>query len=380
MNPSVRRVALLFGGQSAEHRVSLASAASVCRAANLKEVQILPVLITTAGEWILLKTPEDAPETGIHIQLRLEPGSPALTEFSGETVYPFDAAFPLIHGPGGEDGLLQGLLEWAEIPFVGAGVAASANGMDKEMTKIICQAAGIPVVEWVTLTWEGHRDDPSAVRKTLREASLEPPFFVKPVSLGSSVGISKVETDDALDDAVSAAFRFHHRVLVERAVQGREIESSILGNSTGGESIRGPGQSSGTAPEAALPLAEIRPRGGWYDYERKYTEGATEIVIPADLPEGLAEEIRALSLRAYKALGVDGMARVDFLVDTKPEAPAIYLNELNTIPGFTSTSVYPKLWEAGGLSYSALISRLVELSLARRRFLDQFAAARTIEE
>jgi D-alanine-D-alanine ligase len=186
------------------------------------------------------------------------------------------------------------------------------------------------------------------------------------------VGISRVDRERDLDEAVAAAFRFHHRVVVERAVEGRELECAVLGNTTG--------EGGDDAPAAVAPLAEILPREGWYDYERKYTEGATEIVIPASVEEGLADQVRTLALRAYTALGVDGMARVDFLVEDSSGGPTAHLNELNTIPGFTATSVYAKLWEAGGLPYPGLISRLVDLGLARRRFLDRFAAARGIDE
>lgn len=376
MSRTVRRVALLFGGRSAEHRVSLASAASVARSADPEDLLILPVLIGTGGAWTLLESPEAPPTSarGVRVTLRPEPGPPALVEIPGGTVHPFDVAFPVIHGPGGEDGSLQGLLEWAEAPFVGAGVAASAVGMDKELTKVICRSAGVPVVDWATLRWEVHRDDPEAVRRALEERDLEPPLFVKPVALGSSVGISRVDRERDLDEAVAAAFRFHNRVVVERAVEGRELECAVLGNTTGG------GRGGDDAPTAAAPLAEILPRGGWYDYERKYTDGATEIVIPASVEEGLADQVRTLALRAYTALGVDGMARVDFLVEDSSGSPTAHLNELNTIPGFTATSVYAKLWEAGGLPYPGLISRLVDLGLARRRFLDWFAAARGIDE
>ncbi len=381
MSRTVRRVALLFGGRSAEHRVSLASAVSVARSADPEDLLILPVLIGTDGAWTLLESPEALPPPsarGVRVTLRPEPGPPALVEIPGGTVHPFDVAFPVIHGPGGEDGSLQGILEWAEAPFVGAGVAASAAGMDKELTKIICRSAGVPVVDWATLRWEVHRDDPEAVRRALEERDLEPPLFVKPVALGSSVGISRVDREGDLDEAVAAAFRFHNRVVVERAVEGREIECAVLGNTTGGEG--GGGGEGDDAPAASVALAEILPRGGWYDYERKYTDGATEIVIPASVEEPLADQIRTLALRAYTALGVDGMARVDFLVEDPSGRPTALLNELNTIPGFTATSVYAKLWEAGGLPYPGLISRLVDLGLARRRFLDRFAAARGIDE
>ena len=374
MSPTVRRVALLFGGRSAEHRVSLASAASVARSADPEDLLILPVLIGTGGAGTLLESPEAPPPSarGVRVTLRPEPGPPALVEIPGGALHPFDVAFPVIHGPGGEDGSLQGLLEWAGVPFVGAGVTASAAGMDKELTKVICRSAGVPVVDWATLRWEAHRDDPEAVRRALAERDLEPPLFVKPVALGSSVGISRVDRERDLDEAVAAAFRFHHRVVVERAVEGRELECAVLGNTTG--------EGGDDAPAAVAPLAEILPREGWYDYERKYTEGATEIVIPASVEEGLADQVRTLALRAYTALGVDGMARVDFLVEDSSGGPTAHLNELNTIPGFTATSVYAKLWEAGGLPYPGLISRLVDLGLARRRFLDRFAAARGIDE
>ncbi|MFQ5692345.1 MAG: D-alanine--D-alanine ligase family protein [Nitrospinota bacterium] len=380
MSGAPRRVALLFGGRSAEHRVSLASAASVAREADPEEIEILPVLIRTTGEWTLLRSPEDA--RGVRVSLLPEPGPPALVEIPGGTIHPFDVAFPLIHGPGGEDGTLQGILEAAEIPFVGAGVAASAVGMDKDLTKVIARAAGLPVVDWATLRWGAHGGDPAAVREALEAASLRPPLFVKPACLGSSVGITRVEDAGGLEEAVAAAFRYHHRVIVERAVVGREIECAVLGNTTGdgaAGAAGGGGKPDKNAPVAAVPLAEIRPRGGWYDYERKYTEGATEIVIPAELTEDLADEIRRLAIRAYEALEVDGMARVDFLVDTSAGA-AVYLNELNTIPGFTATSVYPKLWEAAGLSYPDLITRLVDLGLARRRFLERFSAARGLDD
>ena len=236
MSRTVRRVALLFGGRSAEHRVSLASAASVARSADPEDLLILPVLIGIGGAWTLLESPEAPPTSarGVRVTLRPEPGPPALVEIPGGTVHPFDVAFPVIHGPGGEDGSLQGLLEWAEVPFVGAGVAASAVGMDKELTKVICRSAGVPVVDWATLRWEVHRDDPEAVRRALEERALEPPLFVKPVALGSSVGISRVDRERDLDEAVAAAFRFHNRVVVERAVEGRELECAVLGNTTGG--------------------------------------------------------------------------------------------------------------------------------------------------
>ena len=371
MTQAVRRVALIFGGRSAEHRVSLASAASIARSVKPEEIQFLPVLITVEGTWVLLDSPEDAPETGARVDLRAEPGPPVLVDAERGTLHEFDAAFPVIHGPGGEDGSLQGILELAEIPFVGAGVASSAVGMDKELTKVVCEAEGLPMVEWAALRWETHRDDPAAVRRTLEAASLSPPLFVKPAALGSSVGISRVGHEGDLDAAVETAFRFHRRVLAERAIEGREVECAVLGNSTG-DGLR-------DAPEAAEPLAEICPREGWYDYERKYTQGATDIVIPADVEEPLAADLRALALRAYRAMDVDGMARVDFLVETQSGPPKIYLNELNTIPGFTATSVYSKLWEAAGLAYPDLVVRLVELGIARRRFLDRFAAARKID-
>jgi D-alanine-D-alanine ligase len=256
----------------------------------------------------------------------------------------------------------------AEVPYVGAGVTSSAVGMDKELTKIICEADNIAVVEWVTLHWGRHRDDPVEVRRALKAASITPPLFVKPVALGSSVGISRVDHEESLDSAIELAFRFHRRILVERAIEGRELECAVIGNTTGnGVSHR---------PEVAEHLAEIRPREGWYDYERKYTQGATDILIPADVDESLAANLRALALQVYEAMEVDGMARVDFLVETGTASPKVYLNELNTIPGFTATSVYSKLWEATGLAYPDLIYQLLELGIARRFFLDQFGSAR----
>ena len=371
MTQTTRRVLLIFGGRSAEHQVSLASAASIARSIRAKEIEVLPVLITLDGAWLLLNSPEDSAETGARVSLRLEPKFPALVDVENGEPYRFDIVFPVIHGPGGEDGSLQGILEMAEVPYVGAGVTSSAVGMDKELTKIICEADDIAVVEWVALQWEKHRNDPIEVRRALEAASITPPLFVKPVALGSSVGISRVDHEESLDSAVEFAFRFHRRILVERAIEGRELECAVIGNSTGDGVSHG--------PKVAEHLAEIRPRGSWYDYERKYTQGSTDILIPADVDEPLAADLRELALRVYKAMEVDGMARVDFLVETGAASPKVYLNELNTIPGFTATSVYSKLWEATGLAYPDLISQLLELGIARRLFLDQFGSARVID-
>ena len=355
-----RRLLLIFGGRSAEHEISLASAAGVAGAADPAKNQILFLHIGTDGAWSLLERPEDPPDKGVPVTLPPALGGPALLEVGSGNRHPFDVAFPLIHGPFGEDGTIQGLLEFLGVPYVGSGVAASAIGMDKSLAKTVFRAAGVPVVDHVLLRWEQHERDSGGVAKRLSQAGLSPPLFVKPASLGSSIGIARVEEEGELLPALSGAFRFDEKVLIERAASAREIECAILGNTVGSK------------PPAASRLAEIRPRGGWYDYQRKYNSGMTDILIPADLPKKAEQEIQRLSLLAFGAIGGDGMARVDFFVDEKKGG--IYVNEINTVPGFTATSVYPRLWEAAGLSYGALIDRLIALALERHQARGRYVA------
>jgi D-alanine-D-alanine ligase len=257
-----------------------------------------------------------------------------------------DVVFPLIHGPFGEDGTLQGLLELADVPYVGAGVLSSAIGMDKAAMKLLFQAHGLPVVEHLVLRRRDWEADPQGTEAQIA-SKIGFPCFVKPSNLGSSVGISKVKEALRLGPALAQSARYDRKLLVERAVSGREIEVAVLGNDE---------------PSASLP-GEVLPGKEWYDYEAKYTPGLTQFVIPAPLANGLTGEFRRLAVEAFRAIDAAGMARVDFFL----EGERVLVNEINTIPGFTATSAYPRLWEATGLPYSALIRRLVELALERHQ-------------
>jgi D-alanine-D-alanine ligase len=311
------RVAVLYGGRSGEHEVSVRSAESIIAALNPARYEVTRIFITPDGRW----DPRPIlPEPGAN------PG--------------IDVVFPVLHGTFGEDGTVQGLLELAGLAYVGAGVLASAVAMDKEVTKRLCRERGLPVVECVVLT----RDGLSAERV---ERELAYPVFVKPANLGSSVGISKARTREELERALRLASEYDRKIVVEREIVGREIECSVLGNE---------------APEAAVPC-EILPSREFYDYEDKYLLDQARTVVPANLPPETTDEVRRLAVECYRAVECEGMARVDFLLESATSR--VYINEINTIPGFTSISMYPKMWEAAGLSYSALIDRLIELALAR---------------
>jgi D-alanine-D-alanine ligase len=308
---------VLYGGRSGEHEVSVRSAESIIAAMNPARYEVGRIFITPDGRW----DPRPIlPEPGAN------PG--------------IDVVFPVLHGTFGEDGTVQGLLELAGLAYVGAGVLASAVAMDKEVTKRLCRERGLPVVECVILT----RDGLSAESV---ERELAYPVFVKPANLGSSVGISKARNREELETALRLAAEYDRKIVVERAIVGREIECSVLGNEV---------------PEAAVPC-EILPSREFYDYEDKYLLDQAGTVVPADLPRETAEKVRRLAVECYRAVECEGMARVDFLLESATSR--VYINEINTIPGFTSISMYPKMWEAAGLSYSALIDRLIELALAR---------------
>ena len=345
------KVGILFGGRSAEHEVSVVSAQGVMAALDSDRFQAVAIGVSREGTWL---TPAQTEQALARIRAeRLR----SLDEPLGEGILyrtqaltalrRIDVVFPLIHGPNGEDGTLQGLLELAGVPYVGAGVAASALGMDKALQKGLFRHMGIPVANDVVVLSSEWQRDPNGV-KLAAEAVIGYPWFVKPANSGSSIGTSKVRSREDADATIADAFRYDRKVLIEEAVDAREVEVAVLGNDE---------------PEAS-PVGEIVYRREFYDYQAKYDDPATDLRIPADIAETTAERIRELALQAYKTIDCAGLARVDFFL--APDG-GIFLNELNTIPGFTPMSMYPKLWEYAGLSYRDLITRLTELGLERHQ-------------
>lgn len=312
---------------------------------------VVPLRIDRSGRWGIDRSIFGSPgRDASAVEGRLlgpDPSRRSLLREDGRPAEPVDVVIPLVHGTFGEDGCLQGLLEMAELPYVGSGVLASAVGMDKIEQKRLLAAAGIPSVDYVEFRHHEWGATQSHLKRSVR-SRLGFPVFVKPANLGSSVGISKVRRSADLERAVTEALRFDSRVIIERAVpDAREIECSLLG----GDELR------------ASVLGEIRPSGEFYDYRAKYLDGTSELVIPAPLPIGLAADIRSCAVRAGHILGIHGMARVDFLLDHR--SGEFVLNEVNTVPGFTSISMYPKLWEASGIGFSELLDRLIDLALER---------------
>jgi len=346
------RVGLLFGGRSVEHEVSIASASSILKALDPARYEVRLIGVDREGRWHL-GSPELPPEASIDgeiVNLPVAEGAQGLVSAeSGEiaTAGQVDVIFPIVHGRGGEDGALQGLLELAEVPYVGSGVMSSAMQMDKDIAKRLLSAAGLSVTPWITFGgFElDQRGLPAAAERA--EADLGFPVFVKPANSGSSIGIARAESIPELIAALADAQRYDRKVIVETAIDAREIEVAVLGNDT---------------PEASIP-GEIRAAKAFYDYNAKYADESTELIIPADLDASQSEAIRATAIRAYQTLEAEGMARVDFLIDR--ETGQFYVNELNSLPGFTSVSMYPKLWEGTGLAYPALLDRLIELALER---------------
>jgi D-alanine-D-alanine ligase len=353
------RVGVLFGGRSAEHEVSLVSAASVLRGLDPGKFDVIPIGITKEGRWVLPRPLRSGNPThselrralsdGQAVSLPAEPGAGAIAPRESEARAPlqFDVLFPVLHGTFGEDGTVQGLLELADIPYVGAGVLGSALGMDKEVQKRLFLQAKLPVPKFVSVLrreWEQARE---AVLQRARRIRL--PVFVKPANLGSSVGITKVKRAGELAAAIEHAFEFDRKILVEQGILGREIEVSVLGNDE---------------PQASLP-GEVIPAREFYDYTAKYLEDTTRFLVPAKLRPAHVRRFQELAVAAFRALDCAGMARVDFLLERR--TGRIYLNEVNTIPGFTAISMYPKLWEASGLPYARLLERLIELALERHQ-------------
>jgi D-alanine-D-alanine ligase len=351
-----RRLAVVFGGRSAEHEVSVISAHSVLAALDPERFEVLTIGIDKQGRWHLLPALPPVPdagelpavggEEGSMVSLAGQPGDSTLVAEDG-TQTEIDVVFPLLHGPFGEDGTIQGMLELAGVPYVGAGVLASAVGMDKAVQRVLFTAAALPVVPHEVVhdrEWEEDRKGVEA-----RAEALGYPQFVKPATLGSSVGISKVARAEELPAAVEEALSYARKALVEVAVQGaREIECAVLGNDD---------------PVASVP-GEIIPSGDWYDYRAKYLDDETRLEIPARVPDHVAEAVQQMAIGAFRAIDAAGMARVDFFYREPDE---VIVNEINTIPGFTRVSMYPKLWEASGLSYAELVDRLVELAIERHQ-------------
>jgi D-alanine-D-alanine ligase len=359
-NPKLR-LAVLFGGRSGEHEVSLMSARSVLSVLDEDKYEITQVGITHDGRWFTgpnaLEALENETTEGLeHVILSPDPSERGLYVLRG-TQYvqltDIDVFFPVMHGTYSEDGTMQGLLEMADVAYVGAGVVGSAVGMDKGIFKDVMVANNIPVVETlVVLRREIEEDLEYVIRKA--EAMCGYPIFTKPANLGSSVGITKCNNRSDLQEGLFEAAAYDRRVLIQRGVlNAREIEVSVLGNDH---------------PQASVP-GEVEPSREFYSYESKYIDGTSGLVIPAPISEEMSELIRQIAVRAYQAIDCAGMARVDFLLER--ETNTVYLNEVNTIPGFTKISMYPKLWEASGLPYAKLVDRLIELALERKAERDR---------
>jgi len=331
------RVGVLFGGKSGEHEVSLLSAASIVAALDRSRYDVIPLGITKDGRWL---NPADSARMLPAAAFTQIPETSAISV--SEAQHAIDVVFPVLHGTHGEDGTVQGFLELAGLPYVGAGVLGSAAGMDKDIMKRLFRDHGLPVVEWVLVM----RSEIAAARERV-EREFTYPVFVKPANLGSSVGISKVHNAEELLPALELAASFDRRILVERGIDARELECSVLGNDSPVASVAG----------------EIIPVHEFYDYDAKYIEEGSKLLIPAPVTQDQSDVVRNLSCRAFLAIDCAGMARVDCFLE-RPTGK-IYLNEINTIPGFTSISMYPKLWEASGVSYTALLDRLIALALER---------------
>ena len=351
MTPNKRlRVGVLFGGRSGEHEVSLASAASVIRGLDPEKYEAVPIGITKEGHWrIGVGAQKMLPEVlrgGQAVMMTADPTNASLVSLdaAGSGGQKLDVIFPVMHGTFGEDGTIQGLLDLAGLPFVGAGVLGSAIGMDKDVAKRLLQVAKIPVVPWISVHRHEWEKNPKQIQRAV-EKKFKYPVFVKPATLGSSVGMTKVHSRAELAPALNLASEFAMKILVERAMVAREIEVSVLGNNE---------------PKASIP-GEIVPHREFYDYTAKYLEDGTQLLIPAKLKPAQVKTIQALAVAAFRALELSGMARVDFFLEKR--GGKLFLNEVNTIPGFTSISMYPKLWEASGIPFRQLIDKLIALAL-----------------
>lgn len=356
------RVGLIFGGRSGEHEVSLASAESVMANLDRDIYEVVPIGITKEGSWLLGTEPRTlvAAEQSASYEAGLEEtttvtltGDPRLRRLisveNGEELGnrgALDVIFPVLHGTYGEDGALQGLLEMANVPYVGCGVLGSALGMDKEKMKLVFQAVGLPVGDYLVYRRNQWERSPESILDAV-EQRLGYPCFIKPVNLGSSVGVNKAHDRTELEHAINVAAEYDHKIIIERGINCREVECGVLGNDE---------------PIASV-VGEVLSSNEFYDYRAKYLDGKSQVVIPADIPHATAEEVRRQAVQAFLALDLSGLARVDFFIEK--ETGKVYINEVNTLPGFTSISMYPKLWEASGLPYAQLMDRLIELAMER---------------
>lgn len=357
-----QRIGLIFGGRSGEHEVSLASATSILANLDKDKYEIVPIGITHQGSWLLGTEPtkllateqsvdtanENAQTTAVTLT-----GDPSLRRLipvqSNEPLQDngaLDVIFPVLHGTYGEDGTLQGLLEMANIPYVGCGVLGAALGMDKEKMKMVFQSVGLPIVDYLVYRRNQWERSPETLLDTI-EQRLGYPCFVKPVNLGSSVGINKAHNRSELAHAIQVAAEYDRKIIIERGLNCRELECAVLGNDE---------------PLASV-VGEVIASNEFYDYNAKYIDYKSQTIIPADLPQPIAQEVRRQAITAFVSLDLSGLSRVDFFLDK--DTQQVYINEVNTMPGFTQISMYPKLWEASGLSYSQLLDRLIELAIER---------------
>ncbi|HLI91468.1 MAG TPA: D-alanine--D-alanine ligase family protein [Ktedonobacteraceae bacterium] len=358
------RVGLIFGGRSGEHEVSLASARSVMENLDPEKYEVIPIGITREGSWLLGAAPPALQAAGAGAQAAISEGAPATTAvtLTGDPgvkrLIPIqgserlqdngalDVIFPVLHGTYGEDGSLQGLLEMANVPYVGCGVLGSALGMDKEKMKMLFQSVGLPIVDYLVYRRHLWERSPETVIAEI-EQRLGYPCFVKPVNLGSSVGVNKAHQREELEHALRVAAEYDRKIIIERGLNCRELECAVLGNDEPIVSVVG----------------EVIASNEFYDYNAKYIDNQSEIIIPAPIPQSTAEEVRNYALRAFAALDLSGLARIDFFLEKG--TGKVYINEVNTMPGFTQISMYPKLWEASGIPYTELLDRLIELAIER---------------
>ncbi len=357
-----QRIGLIFGGRSGEHEVSLASATSILANLDKDKYEIVPIAITHWGSWLLGTEPAkllateqsvDTINENAHTTAVTLTGDPSLRRLiplqDNEQLQnngALDVIFPVLHGTYGEDGTLQGLLEMANIPYVGCGVLGAALGMDKEKMKMVFQSVGLPIVDYLVYRRNQWERSPETILDTI-EQRLGYPCFVKPVNLGSSVGINKAHDRSELEHAIQIAAAYDRKIIIEHGINCRELECAVLGNDE---------------PLASV-VGEVIASNEFYDYNAKYIDNKSQTLIPANLPQPIAEEVRRQAITAFVSLDLSGLARVDFFLDK--DTQQVYINEVNTMPGFTQISMYPKLWEASGLSYSQLLDRLIELAVER---------------